>query len=59
MSKTSYFFLNLFYRLRKNTLKIWRLTFSLQNDVNLHHQIFLNLLLRLRKTILQNLETKG
>ena len=35
------------------------LFFSLQNDVNLRHKIFLNLYFRLRKTIIQNLETRG
>ena len=34
------------------------LTFSLQNDVNLRHNFFLNLYFRLRKTIIKNLETK-
>jgi len=35
------------------------LTFSLQFDVNLRHNFFLNLIFRLRKIIFQNLENKG
>jgi hypothetical protein len=36
---------------------MFTLTFSLQNDVNLHHKFFLNLYVRLRKIAIKYLET--